>query len=115
MITNNLELSYAKESVLKQNMEGPASLLILQEKRASYDILAGLLHVLSTEPEINQTRLAQRSHLDTRMTAKYLKLLLDNLLVNKEYRRINNRPIVQITQKGRGFLEQYMILTSMLN
>lgn len=114
MVATSLQYSYVKESGLKQNVEGP-SLSILQEKRASYDVLASLLHVLSAEPEISPTRLAQRSHLDTRMTARYLKVLLDNLLVNKEYRRNNNRTIVQITQKGREFLEQYLILTSMLN
>ena len=114
MTLNKLEFGYVGETALKPSVEGLAPISEIHEKRASYDILADLLRILSTDSEINPTRLAQRSNMDTKMTSRYLLLMLNNNLVNKDYRSSDNRYVVQITRKGRGFLTQYQRIVTML-
>jgi predicted transcriptional regulator len=84
------------------------------ERRASYDICAALLRILLEDSGISQTRLALETNLDTRGIARYMDMLIRNHLVSRQEVASNNRPFIQITDKGRLFLEQYNHLMLML-
>jgi predicted transcriptional regulator len=83
---------------------------VIQEKRAVFDIIADLLEALCEQQVWTPTRLAYRCKLDSRTSTKYIEYILNAQLAVK----INASTQLQITEKGRDFLLQYMNLIKML-
>ena len=82
---------------------------LAQLKRAYFDIIADVLEALEQEA-CNKTKLASKSNLDTRASGRYILLLLRLGLVRREL----SDNSINLTEKGRNFLEHYVKLKGFL-
>lgn len=83
---------------------------VIQQKRVLFDIIADLLDALCEQQVWTPTRLAYRCKLDSRTSTKYVNYLLELRFAV----RVNGNTQLQMTDKGREFLHEYMKLIKML-
>jgi predicted transcriptional regulator len=83
---------------------------LIHEKRVLFDIIAELLVALCEQQLWTPTRLAYRCKLDSRTSTKYVNYLLEVQFAV----RINGNTQLQVTDKGREFLNEYKKLIKML-
>jgi predicted transcriptional regulator len=83
---------------------------IIGQKRVLFDIIAELLAALREQQVWTPTRLAYRCKLDSRTSTKYVNYLLEVQFAV----RINGKTQLQMTDRGREFLHEYMKLIKML-
>jgi predicted transcriptional regulator len=83
---------------------------VIQKKRALFETISDLLDTLCEQHSWRHTSLAYRCRLDTRTSAKYVNFLLNAQLAIT----VDPDRKLQITDKGREFLDQYRKLIEML-
>lgn len=72
-------------------------------KRGALEIFDSILGSLS-ESQLKKTHVTYKANLDSRLTSKYLRVLLQLGMIAKS---ADEASYYVITQKGRNFLEQY--------
>jgi len=72
-------------------------------KRGALEIFDSILGSLS-ESQLKKTHVTYKANLDSRLTSKYLRVLLQLGMIAKS---ADETSYYVITQKGRNFLEQY--------
>ncbi len=81
------------------------------QRRDKFEIAADILAILEKEGPMYKTHIAGKSKLDTRMLERYIKMLLDAGLVERD--RHDPRLYV-ITENGKHYLSLYRRIKSML-
>jgi predicted transcriptional regulator len=82
---------------------------LVPQKRALLETLADVLASLCEQQISSQARLASRCNLDMKNAAKYIDFLL-----SAQFAIINSNAELEITDKGREFLEEYKKLIDKL-
>ncbi len=82
------------------------------KKRDKYEIVADILSILDKEGPMYKTAIAGKSKLDTRMLDRYIRMLLDAKLIERdEY----DPRLFTITDNGRRYILLYNSIKSMLS
>jgi len=82
------------------------------KKRDKYEIVADILSILDKEGPMRKTSIAGKSKLDTRMLDRYIRMLLDAKLIDKD--KYDHR-LFTITDNGRRYIMLYNSIKSMLS
>jgi predicted transcriptional regulator len=81
------------------------------KKRDEYEIVADILTILYSEGPMYRTSIAGKSKLDTRMLERYIRMLLDAKLIERdEY----DPKLFTITTNGRRYILLYNSIKTML-
>ena len=80
-----------------------------EKKRSSYEIIIKILQSLLDGP-LNKTRISFRSKLDTRLTNRYLELMISSGLVEKQ----DLESLFKITLKGMMFRDKFYEFENLL-
>lgn len=84
----------------------------MAKKRERLEIIRDILKVVGEKREIKPTRLLYSSNLSPQMFKDYVNELLDkNFIVEIEEKK---KKFFVLTDKGRDFLKEYMVLESVI-
>lgn len=81
------------------------------QRRDKFAIVADILTILEKEGSMYKTHIAGKSKLDTRMLERYINMLLDAGLIERDMR---DPRLYTITEDGRHYLSLYRRIKSIL-